>query len=306
MSWDDVIVDEETKELMQQILSSHRFDFTSESKFLQRELRVGGALLYGPPGTGKTHLSRAVAKASGSHVLAIDAATLQSKWVGEAEKLVQAAFTLATKLFPCVLFMDEVDSLFYRRSSDNKSWERSFLTQFLQQLDGINKDAKAPLVIVATNRPWDLDEAFLRRLPLKLYFGLPNTESRARILRIFLKEDDLDPAVDIDGLARATEKYSGSDLKSLCAHAALVWRVEETRRDSLLCSMPTKSPASSEGPKKLRLRVEHFVKALDRVQPNDAEDLVRNLEKFSKKYNPRASRPDKVSSLQPTVQVGAR
>lgn len=298
MSWDDVIVDDETKELMQEILSSHRFEVTSESNFLLQELRVGGALLYGPPGTGKTYLSRALAKASGSHMLAVDAARLQSKWIGEAEKLVHAAFTLAAKLFPCVLFIDEVDSLFYRRSSENHSWERSFLTQFLQQLDGITKDKKAPLIVVATNRPWDLDEAFLRRLPLKVYFGLPDTESRTRILRLFLKEGDLDPAVDIDGLARATERYSGSDLKSLCAHAALVWRAEETRRTSLLDNPPTASQA-----KKMRLNVEHFVKALDKVQPNDAKDLIQNLDKFSRKYNPRAFRADKVSSFQSTVYI---
>lgn len=238
MSWDDVIVDDETKELMQPILSSHRSDFTSESEFLQQELRVGGGLLYGPPGTGKTHLSRAVAKASGSNMLAIDPAMLQSKYPGEAERTIQAAFTLATRLFPFVLFADEVDSLFFRRSSDDRSWQRSFLTQLLQQLDGLTKDEKTPLVIVATNRLWDLDEAFLRRLPLKLYLGLPNAECRARILRLFLKEDDLDPAFDIDGLALGTEKYSGSDLKSLCAHAALLWRVEALRRDTRLVPRP--------------------------------------------------------------------
>lgn len=230
-------------------------------------------------------------------MLAVDSAKLQSKHVGEGEKLIQAAFTLSTKLFPCVLFVDEVDSLFFRRSSDDKSWQRSFLTKFLQQLDGITKDEKAALVIVATNRPWDLHEAFLRRLPLKLYFGLPSAECRACILRLFLKEADLDPAVDIDGLALVTEKYSGSDLKSLCAHAALVWRVEETRRDPLPISSPATTPVASQGPKKLRLTVEHFVKALDRVRPNDAESLAQKLEDFSRKYKPGALRSDEVSSL---------
>lgn len=86
-------------------------------------------------------------------MLAIDSAKLQSKHVGEGEKLIQAAFTLSTRLFPCVLFVNEVDSLFFRRSSDDNSWQLSFLTQFLQQMGGITKDEKAPLVIVTTNRP---------------------------------------------------------------------------------------------------------------------------------------------------------
>lgn len=137
----------------------------------------------------------------------------------------------------------------------------------------------------------------MRRLPLKLYFGLPNTKCRTRILRLFLKDDDLNREVDINGLALMTEKYSCSDLKSPYAHAALVWRVEETRRDTQPGSVSATPPAISQGPKKLRLTVEHFVKALDRVRPNDAESLAQNLEDFSRKYNPGALRSDEVSSL---------
>lgn len=94
-------------------------------------------MLYSPPGTGKTHLARAVAKGTGSNMLVLDASTINSCWVGETEKYIRAAFTLATKLIPCINFMDEVDSLFYHRSGGDKSWQRTAITQFLQEMDGL-------------------------------------------------------------------------------------------------------------------------------------------------------------------------
>jgi len=207
--YEDVIMDEEIKETVKHLVLLSNSHVEATSSFLLKQIRISGALLYGPPGTGKTHLSRAIAKESGANMLSIDSATIQNKFVGETEKCIKAAFTLAAKLFPCVLFIDEVDALFYRRSSDDKSWERSALTQFLQEMDGLEKSDKAPFVVVATNRPWDLDDAFLRRLPQKIRFGLPGTESRSKILRTFLKEDDLDPLVSIDSLAKQTDGYSG-------------------------------------------------------------------------------------------------
>lgn len=289
-----MIIDTETKELLQLVVSSARLQTHSSSEFLEEVLRIRGVLLYGPPGTGKTHLARAVARASGSRMLVVDYAKLQSKWVGESEKLIEAAFTLASKLHPCILFIDEVDALFYRRSSSDHRWERSALAQFLQGMDGLAQKNQAPVMIVATNRPWDLDEAFLRRLQEKIYIGLPDVDSRSSILRLFLKEDDLDPEVNIDGLAQVTEKYSGSDLKSLCAHAALVWRLETARINTLHNSLSTKFSKANRGLKKIRLTVEHFVQALDRIQPNEATELLHSLQKFSKKYDPKGSNSGKV------------
>lgn len=293
--WDDVIIDQGTKELMQQLVASHHLQFNCASELLRQALRIRGALLYGPPGTGKTHLSRAVATASGSRMLAVSYASLISKWVGEAEKNIEAAFTLASKLHPCVLFIDEVDSLFYRRSSGDESWERSQINQFLQQMDGLSQNDKAPLVLAATNRPWDLDEAFLRRLEHKVYLGLPDTEARTRIFRLFLHQDDLDPTIDINGLAQVTEKYSGSDIKTLCAKAGLLWEAEQARLHTLYKSVSDKFALADKAPKKVRLSIDHFTKALVEIQPSNSEDLAEGLEKFSRKHNLTASTSDKVS-----------
>lgn len=293
--WDDVIIDQETKEIMQQFVASHSLQFDCASEFLRDALRIRGALLYGPPGTGKTQLSRAVATSSGSRMLAVSYASMSGNLDGESEKHIEAAFTLASKLHPCVLFIDEVDSLFFRRSSSDLSWVRSRTNQFLNQMDGLPQNDKAPLVLVATNRPWDLDEAFLRRLQHKVYLGLPDIEARERILRLFLHPEDLDPTVDINGLAQVTEKYSGSDLKTLCAKAGLLWEAERARLHTLYKSVSDKFAMASKAPKKVRLGIDHFAKALDEIQPSNSEGLAEGLEEFRRKHNPKASTSGRVS-----------
>lgn len=285
-TWDEVILNQDIKEVMQNLVPSSRLEVQASSEFLLSQLRIRGCLLYGPPGTGKTHLCRAIAGASGSRMLSVDYASIHGGIVGDAEKMIRAAFTLATKLSPCVLFIDEVDSMFYRRSSGDKSWERSAITQFLVQMDGLSQSPDSPLVVVATNRPWDLDEAFLRRLPQKFYIQLPDQDSRAAILRLFLKEDDLDPAVDIDGLACVTKGFSGSDLKNLCAEAALVWKIEQVKLDFLYGTMSKKFATARKNPKRLSLDVDHFAAAFERMQPNNAKQLTAELERFSQQYNP--------------------
>lgn len=194
-----------------------------------------------------------------------------------------------------MLFIDEVDSLFYRRSSSDKSWERSQLNQFLHQIDGITQNDKTPLVLVATNRPWDLEKAFLRRLQHKVYLGLPDTKARARILRLFVNQCDLDPTVDINGLAQVTEKYSGSDLKTLCARAGLLWEAEQARLQTLYKSVSDKFAMATKAPKKVQLGIDHFVKALDEIQPSNSDGLTEDLEKFLSKHSPTASASGKVS-----------
>lgn len=297
--WDDVILDEESKELMQQLFASNRVQFDCESEFLRQVLRIHGgfrgALLYGPPGTGKTHLGRAVATASGSRMLSISPCDIIFSATGESERYIAGAFTLASKLHPCVLFLDEADSLFYRRSSSDKSWERSQTNQLLNKMDSLMQNEKAPLVLVATNRPWDLDDAFLRRLQHKVYLGLPDIEARARILRLFLHQGDLE-TVDIDGLALVTGKYSGSDLKALCAKAGLLWEAEQARFDTLYKSVSEKFAMATKARKKVQLGIDHFVKALYEIQPTNKYGLGEDLQRFLRKHKPTASTSGVVSS----------
>ncbi|KAM3562275.1 hypothetical protein ARSEF4850_002844 [Beauveria asiatica] len=231
--YEDVILNGDIKEMMRQLVQLSKMKIEAKSTHLLSSVQISGALLYGPPGTGKTHLSRAIANSMGSSMLALDSAALQCKYVGETEKYIRAAFSLARKLDPCIIFLDEVDALFYRRASSDRSWQRSALTQFLQEMDGLHAEQPGtPFVLVATNRPGDLDTAFLRRLPQKIYFELPDSAARAQILRVLLNEEDLGPDVDIDELAALTDGYSGSDLKSVCAEAALLWVLEMSQKDA--------------------------------------------------------------------------
>jgi SpoVK/Ycf46/Vps4 family AAA+-type ATPase len=277
-----VIIDDEVKETIKQLISMSKFSAEGESHYLLSEIQVKGALFYGPPGTGKTHFCRAMAKESGATMLAIDAATIVSKWVGDSEKYIKAAFSLSAKLYPCILFIDEVESMFYRRKSDDKNWVRTALNQFLQEMDGLSTNKQAPFVVGATNRPSDVDEAFLRRLPQKVLFKLPNLEARIKILRVFLKDGDLDPLVSIEALAEQTEGYSGSDLRSICGQAALSWAMEQSALKREFGDETTSA--------RLKLTVAHFVKALERTMPSVSQRSMEDIDQFSMRFNQRASK----------------
>lgn len=194
-----------------------------------KEHVTSGALLFGPPGTGKTLLARAIAAESGARMLAIQPSDVNDMWVGEGEKLVKAVFSLARRMSPCVIFLDEVDSLFGARSARDSSGgskaHNQVLTEFMQEMDGLTSSAanreKRVVVVGATNRPFDLDDAILRRLPRRLLVDLPGLDDRKAILRILLRGESLAADVDIDKIAAETEGFSGSDLKHLCVAAAL-------------------------------------------------------------------------------------
>ena len=218
---------------------------------------------------------------------------MNSQWVGETEKYIRAAFSLAAKLSPCILFIDEVDSLFYHRRFNDKPWERSAITQFLTEMDGLEQRAGAPFVMVATNRPMDLDDAFLRRLPQKIPMGLPDRLARAKILRLFLNEEDLSPLVDIDALAAITEGYTGSDLRNLCAEAALLWTMEQTRPklprpESKKGAGDQEDPIATRPPTppKMRLAKPHFAKALTKIRPTVSRAVLGDLNKFTRRFAP--------------------
>lgn len=220
-------MDQETKNNLHRLVNVSKLKFKQDSHRLLQQLKTKGVMFYGPPGTGKTHLSRAIAKNSGANMLAIDGADVTHKWVGDTEKYIKAAFSVARKLHPCVLFMDEVESLLYRRGGGDRSWRRAALTQFLQEMDGLANQKDAPFLICATNRPDDLDQAFLRRLPNKILFAMPILEEREQMIRLHLDDQDLERGLTIESLARQTKGYSGSDLHSFCQQAAWAWMNEQ-------------------------------------------------------------------------------
>ncbi|KAI0491875.1 hypothetical protein KFK09_026136 [Dendrobium nobile] len=181
-----------------------------------------GILLFGPPGTGKTMLAKAIANEAGASFINVSMSTLTSKWFGEDEKNVRALFTLAAKVSPTIIFVDEVDSMLGQRSrAGEHEAMRKIKNEFMAHWDGLLTEAgERILVLGATNRPFDLDEAIVRRFERRIMVGLPSVESRELILKSLLSKEKVEDGLEYKELAVMTEGYSGSDLKNLCMTAA--------------------------------------------------------------------------------------
>ncbi|KAK5175070.1 uncharacterized protein LTR77_000207 [Saxophila tyrrhenica] len=252
--------------------------------------RLPGLLLYGPPGTGKTLLAKAVAKESKATVLEVSGAQIYEKYVGEGEKMVRAVFSLAKKLSPCVVFIDEADAIFGSRSNaGNRNTHREIINQFLREWDGM--DDHGCFMMVATNRPFDLDDAVLRRLPRRLLVDLPVAKDRESILGIHLRNEALDSSVSLAKLAEQTPYYSGSDLKNLSVAAALACVREENELADI-----RKDDTEFQFAEKRTLTSKHFEKALSEISASISEDMksLTAIRKFDEQYGDRKGRRKKV------------
>ncbi|ORX97579.1 AAA-domain-containing protein [Basidiobolus meristosporus CBS 931.73] len=183
-----------------------------------------GLLLFGPPGTGKTLIGKCIASQSGATFFSISSSSLTSKWVGEGEKMVRALFAVARCHQPAVIFIDEIDSLLTQRTDGEVEASRRIKTEFLIQFDGCGTTADEDriLIVGATNRPQEIDEAARRRFRKRLYIPLPESAGRYTIVKNLLKKqkNSLTEA-DIQEICRLTDGYSGSDMDGLCREAAL-------------------------------------------------------------------------------------
>lgn len=218
--WTDIAGLEVAKQILQEavILPTLRPDLFTGLRAPPR-----GVLLFGPPGTGKTLLAKAVATEAKATFFNISASSLTSKWVGEGEKLVRALFEMARELQPSVVFMDEIDALLSTRSASENDASRRIKNQFFTELDGAasSQDDRI-LVMGATNLPQELDEAIVRRLEKRIYVPLPGPTSREGLIRHLLSSQKSSlSSKDLKHIVKATEGYTGSDLKAVCKDAAL-------------------------------------------------------------------------------------
>ncbi|XP_034964201.2 spastin isoform X1 [Zootoca vivipara] len=220
VKFDDIAGQELAKQALQEIviLPSLRPEL-----FTGLRAPARGLLLFGPPGNGKTMLAKAVAAESNSTFFNISAASLTSKYVGEGEKLVRALFAVARELQPSIIFIDEVDSLLCERREGEHDASRRLKTEFLIEFDGVQSSGEDRILVMgATNRPQELDDAVLRRFIKRVYVSLPNEETRLLLLKNLLsKQGNPLTQKELAQLARMTEGYSGSDLTALAKDAAL-------------------------------------------------------------------------------------
>ncbi|CEJ55361.1 Protein MSP1 [Penicillium brasilianum] len=186
-----------------------------------------GVLLYGPPGCGKTMLAKALASESGACFINLHISTLTEKWYGDSNKLVNAVFSLARKLQPAIVFIDEIDAVLGTRRSGEHEASGMVKAEFMTHWDGLTSanstgEPQRIVVLGATNRMQDIDEAILRRMPKKFPVTLPPAQQRLRILSLILKDTKVDrDNFDLHFLVKSMAGMSGSDIKEACRDAAM-------------------------------------------------------------------------------------
>eukprot|EP00792_Barthelona_sp_PAP020_P006730 TRINITY_DN3065_c1_g1_i3.p1 TRINITY_DN3065_c1_g1~~TRINITY_DN3065_c1_g1_i3.p1 ORF type:complete len:614 (+),score=167.29 TRINITY_DN3065_c1_g1_i3:30-1871(+) len=221
VSWDDIAGLRQTKAA---VIECAVWPLLRPDLFTGLRKPPKGLLLFGPPGNGKTMIGKAIASQCEATFFSISASSLMSKWVGEGEKLVRALFAVAREMQPAVIFIDEIDSLLTKRTDKEMEGTRRLKTEFLIQIDGAATSTDDRLLIVgATNRPQDLDEAARRRLSRRLYVPLPDIEARRGIIENLLKKSPNNLSKEnMDFIAQQTQGFSGDDMKNLCSEAALI------------------------------------------------------------------------------------
>ncbi len=244
-----------------------------------------GLLFYGPPGCGKTILAAATASEIDGYFVNVDAASMMSKWLGEAEKNVSKLFKMAHALNekegkPVILFIDEVDSLLGSRNSEIGGEIRT-KNQFLSEMDGVNskgKDVKL-YVIGATNKPWSLDWPFLRRFQKRIYVSLPSLEARQNLFDLYTAPLKKDMRIKTHELAKLFEGYSASDIKDVCQSAQL--KAVHELFDSTAYQEPVQG---QELPQPKNLTMLDFRQIKTQRKPSVSMEMIRAYYKWSEDF----------------------
>ena len=246
-----------------------------------------GILLYGKPGTGKTMLAKALAKEATAVFIPLQLSKILNKYVGESNKMIAACFTLATKLAPAIIFIDELDT-FLKANTTETAYLDLIKSEFLTWWDGVGTSSNSQvLVLGATNKPQAIDPAILRRMPRAFAVPLPDEQGRKAILAILFQDERLtqEARAFLPVLAKKTVGYSGSDLKELAKAAAMVSVQERTAdfaRQRVMGQASTQSHVALQRQKKQPLRpisVEDLITAVQKVPKTG--DAARSYGRYS-------------------------
>jgi len=226
-----------------------------------------GILLYGPPGTGKTLLAKAVAKESEANFISVKGPSLLSKWVNESHKGVQKIFDKARQVSPCIIFIDELESLASKRGGDNASSQEGtkVLNQMLAEMDGL-EEMNEILVLAATNRPDMLDPAILRpgRFDKILLVNTPTEEGRVQILKVHTKKMPLAKNISLSELAKKTDGYTGADIEAVIREAGML--------------------ALRENIESKQVMKKHFDEALKKIRPSVTKNAIEVYKKIEENF----------------------
>jgi SpoVK/Ycf46/Vps4 family AAA+-type ATPase len=221
-----------------------------------------------------------------------DRAEIFASAVGDSEKNIKAIFSLSRKLDPCVIFIDEADSLFRARGAVEWHHHREVVNQFLKEWDGLTSNkSRSGFLMVATNRPFDLDEAVIRRLPRRILVDMPTKEDRESILKNYLKDELLGPGVKLSELSAEAKNFTGSDLMNLCVAAAFACeyeQVEKLKEESKGLSPRQRQKFMENSAKDTShrtLHLRHFEKAKQEVASSVDVKSIRKIREFNNLFN---------------------
>ncbi|MCX8170105.1 MAG: ATP-binding protein, partial [Candidatus Methanomethyliaceae archaeon] len=237
-----------------------------------------GILLYGPPGCGKTLIAAAVATEIDAAFFSVDAASIMSKWLGEAEKNVARLFKSAReasiKQGSAIIFIDEIDSLLGVRYNE-VGGEVRVRNQFLKEMDGIMDKGKSwsLYVIGATNKPWTLDWGFIRRFQKRIYVPVPDFETRLKIYQFYTQKLVMENA-DLKELAKMSEGYSGSDIRDVCQAVQLIVVSELFESGKYLDKSAKPRP----------ITMDDFKHVISQRKPSITQDMIKAYELWAENF----------------------
>jgi transitional endoplasmic reticulum ATPase len=272
VTWEDIGGLDSVKEKLKELVE---MPLTNPKVFTRMGIKPSrGILLFGAPGTGKTLLAKAVANESQANFISIKGPEVMSKWVGESEKAVRQIFKKAKQVAPCIIFLDELDSIAPVRgmSSDSGVTER-LVNQLLTSMDGVER-LEGVVIVGATNRPDIVDQALLRagRFDSLIHIPVPDRETRLKILKVHTKDMPLE-GVDLEKLADELDGFVGADIEGLCREAAMI--------------------ALREDPKAKKVLPEHFEKARKTARPSVTEETKGFFEAFEERLAKSGMKKDK-------------